>query len=124
MQEHKAASQGPRVDLDELLSRLDNDKELLSELVTIFKEDFPRHLRVLREAVARQDAQQVRIVSHTLKGMLSNLAVTQAASAAAKLEQLAIIGTEDSRKQALATFEREVDGLLPEMESYVTEAQL
>jgi hypothetical protein len=41
MQEHKAASQGPRVDLDELLSRLDNDKELLSELVTIFKEDFP-----------------------------------------------------------------------------------
>jgi hypothetical protein len=48
--------------------------------------------------------------------MLSNLAVTQAAAAAARLEQLANNGTDDSRKEVLVAFEREVDGLLSELE--------
>ena len=39
--------------------------------------------------MASQDLKAVKVVSHTLKGMLSNLAVTKAAAAAAHLEQLA-----------------------------------
>jgi HPt (histidine-containing phosphotransfer) domain-containing protein len=54
----------------------------------ILKEDFPRHLEDLRGAAASQDMKAVKVVGHTLKGMLSNLAVTKAA-AAAQLEQLA-----------------------------------
>jgi HPt (histidine-containing phosphotransfer) domain-containing protein len=123
MQENEAPSRGHRVDFEELLGRVDNDKELLRELVSIFKEDFPRHLRALQEAFARHDSKQVAVVSHTLKGMLANLAVTEAAAAAARLEQLTVNGTQDSQKQALCVFEKEVDGLLLEMESYMAEAQ-
>jgi hypothetical protein len=47
--------------------------------------------------------------------MLSNLAVSRAA--AEQLEHLAGSGAADSLAQALNEFEREVGGLLPEMET-------
>jgi len=41
-------------DHQELLARVENDRELLRDLLTIFKEDFPRQLLTLREAVKRK----------------------------------------------------------------------
>jgi HPt (histidine-containing phosphotransfer) domain-containing protein len=64
---------------------------------------------------------QIATVSHTLKGMLSNLAVTRAAKGAAQLEDLAHSGESISVRKALAAFEMEVQGLLPEMEAYTAE---
>lgn len=123
MEEAKGFSQGASIDLQELLARVDNDRELLHDLLSIFKEDFPRHLHALQEAVAKEDCRQAATVSHTLKGMLSNLAVTRAAASAGQLEQLARGGDKQSLKEALAAFEREVHGLLPEMETYMAKAQ-
>ena len=122
-QESKERTEGPSVNLPELLARLDDDRELLRELLSILKQDFPGHLQALRQGVARQDMKQIMVVSHTLKGMLSSLAVTKAATSAAQLEHLASEGREVPLKEALAEFEREVDGLLPEMETYVAEAE-
>ena len=116
-------SQSARVDLAELLSRLDNDHERLRELVTIFKDDFPKLLEALQESVAHADMTRARIASHTLKGMLANLAVTRGAAAAGRVEELASDGAGGSIQEALAAFEVEVRGLLPEMETYVTEVQ-
>jgi two-component system sensor histidine kinase/response regulator len=118
-----SVSQGPKIDLAELLSRVDNDLELLRDLALIFKDDFPRHLQVLRQAVGARDLKQVKVASHTIKGMLANLAVTRGAAAAAQLEQLAGNGAEDSLALAMSEFEREVEGLLLEMESRVEEVQ-
>ena len=123
MQKTKDPSPEHCVDLAELLSRLENDRELLRDLVLIFKEDFPRHLQALREAVERRDMKQTMVVSHTLRGMLSNLAVTKAAASVGQLEQLAGSGGEAALDEALAAFEREVQGLLPEMETYLGEVQ-
>jgi HPt (histidine-containing phosphotransfer) domain-containing protein len=64
---------------------------------------------------------QIATVSHTLKGMLLNLAVTRAAKGAAQLEELAHSGENISVRNALAAFEMEVQGLLPEMEAYTAE---
>jgi HPt (histidine-containing phosphotransfer) domain-containing protein len=114
----------PSVNLPELLARVDNDRELLCDLISIFKEEFPGHLKSIRDAVARSDSAEVINVSHTLKGMLSNLAVSKAAAAAARLEQLGRGGETVSLPDALAAFEREVQGLLPEMETYMVEARL
>ena len=112
------------IDFPELLSRVDNDRELLLDLMSIFKEDFPRHVRELTDVIAARDLKKMAIVSHTLKGMLANLAVTRAAGAAAKLEQL---GRENATgpeiADALRAFQREVQGLLPEMEAYMAEVQ-
>jgi two-component system sensor histidine kinase/response regulator len=114
----------PSVNLPELLARVDNDRELLCDLLSIFKKEFPGYLTSLRDAVARRHSTDIAGVSHTLKGMLSNLAASKAAAAAARLEQLARVGETASLQDALAVFEQEVQGLLPEMENYMAEARL
>ena len=122
MQDSKSLAVATSVNLPELLARVDNDRELLRDLLSIFAEEFPRYLLALQDAVAHEDAKQVATVSHTLKGMLSNLAVTKAAASAGQLEQQAHVGDQSSLKQAFAAFELDVQGLLPEMETYMAEA--
>jgi HPt (histidine-containing phosphotransfer) domain-containing protein len=107
----------------ELLARVENDRELLCELLTIFKHEFPRHLKALENAVARKDPAETASISHTLKGMLANLSVTKAAASAARLEQLARAGETASFEQAFAVLAQEVHGLLPAMESYVAKVR-
>lgn len=112
------------IDFTELLARVDNDRELLVDLMSIFKEDFPRHIRELTDVIAARDMKKLTVVSHTLKGMLANLAVTRAATAAAKLEQLARDSATDLEiAEAFSAFQFEVQGLLPEMETYLAEVQ-
>ncbi len=112
------------IDFAELLARVDNDRELLLDLMSIFKQEFPRHIRELSDVVATHDSKKISVVSHTLKGMLANLAVTRATSAAAKLEQLGRdSGSEAEIADAFRAFQREVQGLLPEMEAYMAEVQ-
>jgi hypothetical protein len=55
--------------------------------------------------------------------MLSNLAVTKAAASISRLEQFARAGESLPLRKALAVFEQDVKGLLPEMESYLAEAR-
>lgn len=76
------------IDLEELLERTENDRELMRDLLTIFQQEFPQRLQSLREAVGSLSATQVVIEAHALKGMLSNLAAIEAAAAAAELERL------------------------------------
>jgi two-component system, sensor histidine kinase and response regulator len=119
----KNASQAHKIDMAELLLRLDNDHELLRDLVSIFQDDFPRHLEALRRAVAATDWKQVKVTSHTLKGMLANLAANRAAGSAAQLEQLADAGSVASMPNTFAEFGREVEGLLTEIQIRAEEAQ-
>ena len=124
MSEQNYSPSEPTIDFPELLARVDNDRELLLDLMSIFKEDFPRHVRELTDVIAARDFQKMAVVSHTLKGMLANLAVTRAAAAAAKLEQLGRDNaTGPEIADALRAFQREVQGLLPEMEAYMAEVQ-
>ena len=109
--------------ISELLERVENDRELLHELVSIFKTEFPRQIEDLRDAVARQDIARVVTLSHALKGMLTNLAVNGAAKGAFALEKLARQGDAASLPQAFTEFERQVQGLLPEMEACLAEAR-
>ena len=124
MTDSNQPSNDSAIDFPELLSRVDNDRELLLDLMSIFKEDFPRHVRELTDVIAARDLKKLTVVSHTLKGMLANLAVSRAAAAAGKLEQL---GRNDATgpeiADALRAFQREVHGLLPEMEAYMAEVQ-
>lgn len=113
----------PSIDFPDLLSRVDNDRELLRELLAIFKEDFPKYLQALKDAVALQDMKQTAMVSHTLKGMLLNLSVTRAASAAAQVEESAQQGETISVQTALAAFELEVQGLVGEVEAHMVEVR-
>ena len=107
----------------ELLARVENDHDLLQELVSIFRDEFPRHVEDLRDAITKQDTARVLSVSHALKGMLTNLAAMGAAEAAFVIEKLARQGDKTSLGKAFAEFEQRVQGLLAEMEARLTEVR-
>jgi len=123
MNKANRSTESASVNLSELLARVDHDRALLCELLSIFKREFPDQLASLQKAVAGNDAAQAARISHMLKGMLANLAVTKAADSASRLERLARAGEIASLGDALAGFEKEVQGLLPEMESYMAGAR-
>ena len=108
-------------DQRELLARVDNDRELLHDLLRIFKEEFPRQLQVLHEAVGSGDGERVTAAAHTMKGMLLNLAASQSAASAERLEQLGRIGEKSGFQEALAAFERDTTRLLPHLDACMAE---
>jgi protein-histidine pros-kinase len=116
MQVRHQASSKPAMNLNELLARLDNDRELLRDLVVIFKDDFPRQMSVLHRAIAESDLKTTERVSHTLKGMFLNLAASRAVAAATRLEQLARAQDTGALAIALQLLENEGALLLPELE--------
>lgn len=116
-------SEPTRVNIQELLLRVEHDRDLLNELLSIFVEEFPQKLQQLKEAVAREHLPDVLILSHALKGMLANLSVTQAAVTAANLERLARGGQIPLLKQALSSFEQQTKGLVRELQAQLAEAR-
>jgi PAS domain S-box-containing protein len=95
------------------LDRLQGDRELLGELVEVFRDECPRLLAQVREAVAASDAGRLKLASHTLKGALSNFAARDAVEAARLLEQMGKQADFSGAKEALAALERELDRLEP-----------
>lgn len=108
--EHAAIEQ--YVDMPELLARVENDRELLSELLALFLEDYPKLRDVLHHAVKVGDARQVKEAAHSLKGMLANLSMQHGAELAAKIEAAARTGDAREVQQAMAAIDEEATGLL------------
>jgi len=76
------------INVEELMERIDGDRTLLAELAEIFREDYPKQIRLAHEALAANDAAAVRRIGHALKGALANLAATDATSLAASVEAM------------------------------------
>jgi two-component system, sensor histidine kinase and response regulator len=121
MKETEKVSSNLIFDHGELLRRVDNDRELLHDLLTIFKEEFPRHLQALREAVDSGDGKLVAVAAHTLRGMLLNLAAGQAATAVARLEQMGRGGEPSRFQEAFKAFEKDAMKLLPQLDARMAE---
>ena len=111
------------VNLPELLSRVENDWDLLRELAGIFREEFPRYTDALRLAIHDANLDQAREAAHALKGMLANLAAGRSAAAAGELEQLAKSGQQTALAASFAKFEGDTKGLLAELEGYMAGAR-
>jgi len=109
-------------DFEEALARTDNDRELLCDLLGIFKEDFPKHRESLSEAIKSKEAASITAAAHTLKGMLLNLSANPAAEAAARVEHMARQGVMSGMEEAFETFEHEIAALLPQIDAFMAEA--
>jgi HPt (histidine-containing phosphotransfer) domain-containing protein len=105
------------LNIKDLLKRVDNDRELVSELFIIFKSVFPSHFQRLSDAVAKELPKQVEAESHTLKGMLLNLSAARAAAMASELENMGRERKIAGMREALTEFQRETETLLLQMES-------
>jgi two-component system, sensor histidine kinase and response regulator len=78
----------PSFDPSDLLARVEGNRELLAELMDIFRTEYPRLLTNLRQKVEAGDARGVEEAAHAIKGTVSNFAAPAAWEAARVLEAM------------------------------------
>jgi two-component system, sensor histidine kinase and response regulator len=91
--------QSPLVfDPQEALARVEGDRLLLAEVLSMLKADAPRMIQAISAAIASQDLQGARREAHTLKGALSNLGAQPMVEALRTLES-AIVSSDTTAVQ-------------------------
>jgi CheY-like chemotaxis protein/HPt (histidine-containing phosphotransfer) domain-containing protein len=112
---HAPAEKSPAEILDEalLVSRVEGDPELLTDIVGLFLDEYPRLVDEIRMALDKRDAKTVQRGAHSLKGSASNLAARMASEAALKLERLAQAGDLVHADRLLHELESELERLKP-----------
>jgi HPt (histidine-containing phosphotransfer) domain-containing protein len=75
-------------DENELMDRVDGDREFLEETIAMLDEDSPALLEQIRTAAVSRDAEKLAKAAHALKGMLANFCAEPAEAAASKLEMM------------------------------------
>jgi HPt (histidine-containing phosphotransfer) domain-containing protein len=108
-----------RFDLDALWRRVGHDRELLRELIGLLECESPAMLAQIASAIGKDDAEQVRKLSHKIKGSLLQFSGQAAAACAAKLEELGRNSSVAGADQLLHELEREI-GLLLESLNKIT----
>jgi HPt (histidine-containing phosphotransfer) domain-containing protein len=101
------------VDWAQALAGTGGDAELLEELVRLFLGECPGWLTQIRDALARQDAAQLRRAAHTLKGTLATLGARPASAVAQRLEAMGRTGEMAGAAETLAELEGLLDRLRP-----------
>lgn len=109
------------IDFEELLERTENDRELMRDLLEIFKEEFPQRLRALHEAVQSLNATNVTMEARALKGMLSNLAAVEASASVAEIERLGRNKETSKFRESFSRFEALAQELSRQVEACAAE---
>ena len=73
-------------DAPAMLKKLHGDKDLLSELISLFLKDGKKDIRQLRERLLLSDCENAAFIAHGLKGELGNLGLMRGCNIAGELE--------------------------------------
>jgi HPt (histidine-containing phosphotransfer) domain-containing protein len=76
----------------DLLDRVEGDRDLLKEIVEVFRDTYPGLLAEVKQTVDRRDAPALVRSAHTLKGVVANFGARAAHTAALRLETQARAG--------------------------------
>ncbi len=74
----------------DLLERLDDDEDLLKDILEVFLEDTPNHINNMKKAFEENDASELRLHVHSIKGTAGNAGASVLQELAAELEALVI----------------------------------
>jgi HPt (histidine-containing phosphotransfer) domain-containing protein len=96
------------VDLTTLLETAGGDRELLSELIGMFREDCPNLMEQIRNAVGGCDLPPLMSAAHTLKGLLGSLGARKAHDIAFRLENIGRGSDMTGAAEALDMMEDEI----------------
>jgi PAS domain S-box-containing protein len=87
-----AAASLPVLDMDDLLDRVEGDREILWELAQTFLQGAPGRQVNMEAILARQDWPAIMLEAHSLKGELANLSAKAASQGAREVEMAAKAG--------------------------------
>jgi HPt (histidine-containing phosphotransfer) domain-containing protein len=99
------------VNIPVLLARVEGDRELVTELLTMFQEELPGLQAALHDAVDAGDLIEVAKTAHTVKGMLANLSMEEGTLLAATIESAAGAGDMPRIRERLIAFDAEIVAL-------------
>jgi len=106
---------------EELMDRIGGDLEFLSELTNVYRNEYPIQLAAAREAIANRDANRLVRAGHALRGALANLAATNSAAAAGRIEQMGEEADFSTASSALNALESELESVLTLLQSLCPE---
>jgi signal transduction histidine kinase/DNA-binding response OmpR family regulator/HPt (histidine-containing phosphotransfer) domain-containing protein len=98
-----------------ILARLSGDEALLEEILSLFVNDCPRLMEVIRLALAAGDGQALSRHSHALKGSAGYLGASQVCAAAARLESSGAADDLLGAVEHLQMLEQAVGELMPQL---------
>ena len=101
------------VDLD------DGSHGLLSEMITIFREDTPRRIRDILSAAGEGKAEELSRAAHALKGGAGALGAEALRALASELEQLGRAGSADAGADLPVRLESTFQASLLALDAYV-----
>ena len=108
-------------DRTELLSLVDGDVSLLTELTDLFWESSPKLLEQMRAAASDKDPHTLAYTVHTLKGSVGNFAAKRVLAAIAQLEQIGACGNLEQASPAVDILETELARLRDALSSLKAE---
>jgi two-component system, sensor histidine kinase and response regulator len=79
-------------DVDRAMARVEGDRQLLRELITIFRADAPTLMARVMKAASQLDMEALRRAAHALKGSLGTIDAMRAYQVARRLEHAAAEG--------------------------------
>jgi two-component system sensor histidine kinase/response regulator len=101
----------PSIDTDDVLARVDGDRDLLAELAQIFREQARELMAGLTAAVTAGDAKRVEQLAHTLRGSVANFGAQEAIRIAQALELSGRDGQLEDAADLVARLEIETTGI-------------
>ena len=98
-------------DEESALSHTGGDRELLKELVALFRGDYPAALRRIDRAIRERDGDALRAAAHAVKGAIATVGGAAGRAAAAELERLGQSGAFDEAPAASAELRDRINRL-------------
>lgn len=99
------------VDKDGALIRVGGDEDIYNELMNLFLQSSSEQIKELREAVQKQEPEQIERLAHSIKGAAANLGIVYVQKSAYELE---MIGAENRIQEA----SKSLDILIKELERF------
>jgi two-component system, sensor histidine kinase and response regulator len=115
------SSASDKIDVIELMERVEGDMELLGSLVAIYFADSPRCRDEIAAAINGSNSQALQHAAHALKGMLGVLAAQDGYNIALQLEKIGHGGELAAASDALKSLDQELEILKPVLSKYLTQ---
>jgi CheY-like chemotaxis protein len=101
------------------LARVDGDTELLSQMVSIFIDFWPRTVTEIYRAIRCEDSQALERAAHSLKGAAASIGATATSHTAARLEKIGRDGDLIHAGVVCDSLEAELECLRPLLAEFV-----
>lgn len=77
------------LDLQDVMERVQDDRELLMELLDIFSDDYVEKRELLNDLLKDNNAEEVRNIAHSIKGAAGNISAKAIHATCEQMERLA-----------------------------------